>query len=620
MPDAINTLMLETIEKSPNASNVPPVNGVDLMTTISEHWGSAYGTIKGWFDFPDQEGCVYQVLSLCFKNPSEFSTYTIFGFSEFIGALALLVVVYTITDVRYKFRIRVAPLPLLKIAFSVITVVGLGSLITDLCIASQRPVLDLPITYIIFQFLYGFLFLLTALLWLFYALIKPPRFGKRNAKKYLHELYRYILQASEAELPVIAHELGRTAREIINLSEQSPSRLSPKSSNIFTKIFRSEDKTGQYAYEILLMIGTRRLCRYMIASAPATVMEFFSEFSKNIRTKSLPIGQFVRNISTEAILNKESILYHEDDGYNSGWLGYVRPFSNVIYGDYDLIDVLSRNHSSPLDIDYKIASHLDPEQFEAYTRVTLITFEEYIKKHPSGLTNSCALNRAFSNIKSAGMEIYKIKNLPDYYNTDVYQKFRIMVDFIRSVIKLLGKHSKPPPRMKSSDKYKRGDIYDHIVGLMFETIFNASSIKQDRDICWSIHYNTVWSNFFYGWEDGDAVKIILYRLRRTLYDEICRLSKSPNYKSARILAICLNVMGLVVYGRERSINKHYRALHKAMVVWIKKNYLPLIDRQPDVAKACIIGSITFDEDNKKIVKSYIKGLNLEEPTESLNLT
>tara|TARA_A100000171_G_C2130113_1_gene146132 strand:- start:663 stop:2495 length:1833 start_codon:yes stop_codon:yes gene_type:complete len=603
-----------------NSSSSDQVTIDTFLERISDFVTTVYFKFKSLFDFPNQEECAYQILNLCFYTPTDKATASIFGFAEFIAALALLVVVYTITDVRYKFRIRTARLPLLKMAFFVISIVGFGSLITDFWMASNCPVLDSFITYSGLQFSYGFLFLSMVLLWLFFAFMRPPKFNKSNAKKYLHELYRYILQGSETELPVIAHELGRSAREIINLSEESPSRRFPKADNIFTKFFKSEDKTGQYAYEILLMIGTRRLCRYMAAVAPATVIEFFLEFSENIKTKSLPIGQFVRNISTEAILNKDSVLYHEDEGYNSGWFGYVRPFSKAVYGDYDLIEILSQDHSSPLDLDYKALAGLDPEQFEAYTRVTLITFEEYIKKYPDGLTNSYALNQAFSNIKSATLSIYQINNITDWHNTDVYRKFRTSVDFIRDVIRLLNKHGQPRlDILKSTENYKRGDMYGHVANLMFEIISAASRVNKNRDTCWEIHHNSVWTDFFNYGENKDPRKLVLFRLRRALYDEICRLSELPNYKSARILAICLNVMGPVIPKKGIFMYSEQRALHKAMIGWLKNNYLDLIDKQPDVANACIIGSISYDEDKKQIIKSYIKGLRLEESKEYLSL-
>ncbi|MDN8924031.1 hypothetical protein Q0P01_14750, partial [Staphylococcus aureus] len=66
----------------------------------------------------------------------------IFGFSEFLASLALLVVVFTVTDIRYKFRISIAPIPIYKITFVVITLVGLISLITDIWSSAKWWVLD----------------------------------------------------------------------------------------------------------------------------------------------------------------------------------------------------------------------------------------------------------------------------------------------------------------------------------------------------------------------------------------------------------------------------------------------------------------------------------------------
>ncbi len=61
------------------------------------------------------------------------------------------------------------------------------------------------------------------------------------------------------------------------------------------------------------------------------------------------------------------------------------------------------------------------------------------------------------------------------------------------------------------------------------------------------------------------------------------------------------------------------ALQKAVLAWTKKNYLQLRQVNPDVAEACLIGSITFDEHGSRIVKTYIKGLNREAPKEYLEL-
>jgi hypothetical protein len=53
--------------------------------------------------------------------------------------------------------------------------------------------------------------------------------------------------------------------------------------------------------------------------------------------------------------------------------------------------------------------------------------------------------------------------------------------------------------------------------------------------------------------------------------------------------------------------------------WTRKNYLKLVEIQPDVAAAVPTGRITFDAENNRLVKTYFKGLQLEEPKEFLDL-
>ena len=53
--------------------------------------------------------CENVVLGLCIVKATGSPEASIFGFGDFITALALLVIVYTVTDIRYRFRIAVTP-------------------------------------------------------------------------------------------------------------------------------------------------------------------------------------------------------------------------------------------------------------------------------------------------------------------------------------------------------------------------------------------------------------------------------------------------------------------------------------------------------------------------------
>lgn len=112
-----------------------------------------------------------------------------FGFSEFLAGLALMVLAWTIADVRYRFRVRTTPLPLQGVTFAVVGAVGILTLLTDLWRAEQWLV---PRGHLLssaeWQAFLGGLFLLTFLPWAWFAFIRPPVYGKRNAERYARTL------------------------------------------------------------------------------------------------------------------------------------------------------------------------------------------------------------------------------------------------------------------------------------------------------------------------------------------------------------------------------------------------------------------------------------------------
>ena len=142
--------------------------------------------------------CELKYLGICFTTPSGLES-SIFGFAEFISALALLVIVYTITGLRYRFRIAVAPLPLFPLTYVLIGIVGFGTLLTDIWVAEGWLVPKSPITQSMWRGMLGASFLLVAMTWIYYAFINPPIFGKNNYKRFAKELFRVILTGSGSE-------------------------------------------------------------------------------------------------------------------------------------------------------------------------------------------------------------------------------------------------------------------------------------------------------------------------------------------------------------------------------------------------------------------------------------
>lgn len=556
--------------------------------------------------------CVESFWGICFVPVT--TTASLFDFKDFTAALALLIIIYTISDIRYRFRISVTPTPLFKISYALIVLIGFGTLATDIWISEKWLVLDSLITAAIWQGILAALFLGLVITWMRYAFIKPPIFGRNNYQKYASELYRIVLKGSETELPIIAHELASSAKSLITHA------ASLKKVKAATKGELRPCAEG-YASDMLLLIANRKFCRHLVASSPVTVIRLLDAVVES-KAYHVPIGLFAQNVSTEAIRNKDSNLYHEDDGYYSGLLGYIKPLSHALYGNYELVEAL--RHHSPLDIHYKSVWTWDADQFETYCRAVKMTLKSYVD---GGHWNqhSHVLTRALHDIEAAtSRALSDIQQLEDDCHDDTWHRLHAGVHFIKGSVNVIGE-LKPPPKARTLRIYHRQhnqlrdeDFYDRIAEAMFKIIHSAAYIDGPPDKAWSIHHNSVWSEFFGLTGDSQAWKIVQFKLRRLLYDEMRDLESMPNYKAARVLGICLNVMGVEI-GKRSGYGKDYAALKAAVLAWTQRNYLRLRQVNAEIADACLIGSITFDAEQSQIVKTYAKGLRPEPDREHLPL-
>jgi hypothetical protein len=266
----------------------------------------------------------------CFTPIEATPATKIFNFSEFLTAVALLVIIYTIADVRYKFRIAVTPGSLYRRTFALITTIGFLTLFTDIWVCEGWWVPKTWLTLSVWQGILGVLFLGTLLTWMYYAFIHPHVFGRRNAFKFAQELYRYILRGNDNELRVIANELARSAKPLIEHSKRLQHRIYEKEASR-KSVKKKKAGVEDYAHDILLLIANRKFCRHIVGASPVTAQIFFEEMT-NTKKFNIPVGQFARNISSEAVAQNDSFLYDEKEGYSTGLLGYLKPVSQAVYG------------------------------------------------------------------------------------------------------------------------------------------------------------------------------------------------------------------------------------------------------------------------------------------------
>jgi len=298
----------------------------------------------------------------------------------------------TIADVRYRFRVRTAPLPLQEITVVVVVTLGVLTLLTDLWRAEQwlvpRGNLLTPSAW---QAVLGGLFLLTFLTWTWFAFIRPPLYGRGNAKRYAQTLYAVILKGSPSDLSVIADEFAYSARPLIRHPTDSVEMKNLARQQGETEAPSKADVTA-FANDILLLIGDRRFCRAIVDSSPRTALAMFHEIGES-KKYGIQVETFARNIVGEALANKDSFLFHEAEGYESGLIGYHKPLSQAMFSNHAMVETIGTLlDSEPWDRRRK----WDAEQWKAYCRIVLMTFRDYVECGYGNTPSFCTARRATS--------------------------------------------------------------------------------------------------------------------------------------------------------------------------------------------------------------------------------
>lgn len=520
-----------------------------------------------------------------------------FGFSEFLASLALMILVWTTTDVRYRFRIATAPVPLYCLTFWVVACIGTLTLLTDLWRAGGWLVPRGPVlTPESWQALLGGSFLLTFLTWVWFAHLRPPTFSRRNARRYADYLYVTITNGSAADMAMIGREMIRSVPQLIAATPVNVGGLQP-----VEDVTPDPEEWQALAHEILLLIADPRFCRALVASSPGTIHAFFQEVSNSGKHR-IPIGQFGRNVVTAAIENRDSFLYHEQDGFASGLLGYMKPITQAMFGDYRMVEEIGLL----LDVDHRSMRRWSEMEWSAYAGAVIIFFRSYVE---AGLwDHSFVLYRAFNKLADAADDIYKIDGLDSAnWEADAIRRLEVSVDFCGEALKLL--NEKGPPdnlRLRFRDKIQhRGEtVYDHLASLMLKLVQHAEAVRRSPDLSWCVRHNIVWTHVLGDFvTPGRATRIVQFKLRRKIYDEIITAEKWPNYRNIRLLGYCLHVMGFKVHARGR-VGREYRTLNRAVLAWTKRNFVALQLRAPQIFEECMPAEISYDAQGARLVRTY----------------
>lgn len=527
----------------------------------------------------------------------------LFGFAEYLAALALMVLAWTTADVRYRFRIRIAPLPLRGITFAVVASVGLLTLLTDVWVADRLlvPRGDL-ITTAQWRAVLGLLFLITFLLWAWFAFIQPPTFRPANAKRFAQALYASILKGDQNELAVIADELASSMPSLVRHAPTRRGNEEPLS------------EAAQYAHDILLLIADRRFCRAIVARSPGTALSLFVEMAE-LEKYDIGIETFGQNLVAEALDNRDSFLFHETEGYQTGFMGYLKPLSSAIFANYRLVEDVGSLLDPWWDTKW------DASQWRAYCRITLLTFKSYMDAGRG--QHSYVLHRAIHHISRSADDLYTLDGIDNArWDSDPMQRLSASLEFIKDAVVQMDGFLPPRIYLRIRERASwRRSMADLLADAALELMCVAATVKSPKSLAWTVQHNKTWRTFFnFGSLSGPAGKVFKFKLRRLIFDRIKVLERFGDYQAAYLLGLCLNVMGLeLLKFKNLDHDMDSRALHQALLNWTRKNYASLHLRDPYVAQACLLEGLSFDEANNRLCRESGLGRRFEKTVTSLKL-
>ena len=530
------------------------------------------------------------LMGICIElAPIDASAPKFFGFSEFLTSLALMVLAWTTSDVRYRFRIECAPIPLKRFTFWVVAIVGALTLLTDLWRAEQR-LFPTSISLTFWQAIMGGALLMTFLFWAWFAFVRTAVYGKWNAERFKNELERHIINGSGKDLAIIADELSSSIHNIIKYATNNP--LEP------TRQDAKNPKVSKNSNDILMLIADKNFCREIIEHSQKTVYCIVKEISETKKYHAIAI--FTKNIVLEAINNKNSFIYKEIDVLDSGYIGSRKPISNLLFSNYDMTKI-----GTTLLLEIPSEPRWGNDQWKAYCRIVLMTLKSYDpEKH--GI-ESPVLRSALRGI----MQEVNAINITNEIKGHIFSRehsdiIQIITKFVNDSINHFDKapiSSKTNLSSHEISKHPEGTIYDNISCLMNSIAICISNIehpvlKTDLEL-----YMIICTSFFLTPRKRTSGTIVRKKFRGLIFSTIKTLRTQPSDQAAMMLGLILNSMA-ISKGEDKYLGQE-TAIFDLTSRWLKYNYDWLYENHRNIAELCLGDySIYQSEEHRIVIKHF----------------
>lgn len=538
---------------------------------------------------------------LCFF-PLDPNGPKIFGFAEYIAALALIVLAWTTVDYRYRFHVHTSSVDVRRLAFYSVAGIGTLTILTDLWRASGWLVPEIGfLTPAMWQAILGACFLAMFLFWTSTAFLVPPIFNRRNAERFIEIIYKEVKQGDRSKIAQMADAVARSAPAIVQMSQQYQKN---KDDRVLAKRFDA----GGRALELL---ADPRVCSVIVSSAPALLDSIFEELRRSPH-ESRGAYTLVCNVLSAAITEEASFLYHEIADWQLGPAAASQPITTLIFGNTELLDRMQGVFRTGSTLNWKNT------HWQAYLRAASQVVSSYAEDVlPNRFRHSPTLQDIFNELRDAPAMLGIGQPAGLERNTDAVLTLRALINFIQQTCKSLGQ-----TKISASDwsgLSQHLNPIQQIAEVAYKILLASSRVRTPIETAWYVQHNIAWSGIFDSFTSGPGDEVmheVRERLVRMIWISIRELDYSPNYVGTQMLGLCVN-LGLVGDRRIPSASANSSpqdALARIVTRWTRRRFAWLHKYHPSLATAGFPDGVTYNKQKRSISKEFSVSAFQAKPT------
>lgn len=499
------------------------------------------------------------------------SENTFFNFTTFVTAMAVLILAWTNSDYKYKFRFQISFIPP-SILLGMVFLLGLATVVND------YVHFNFIWPYSTWQLVLSIILLLLIFYWAFSCFVRPPKFRWYNHSRFRKVFQDVVFRRNYQEIISLVSDFRRSIQSIIRFSkneyEISETKLSEKEKD---------------ALRIIDLMGNDFFAKAVVDVDVRVAVDLFKE-AKEKNKINHEMHVFAGNFITQALMNENSFLYTEIK-YTNGSFSYYKPVIKAIYSDYDLV------HDIPelLQPHYSLTRQWRAQQIKAYCAILLTSIKSFFEKW----YDDYFFKQSFEELSGLTRKVLELNGMSEnLMNNESWLIYTEIISFYRDLILIISKISVPKRiQKKYSEDYKEKDLFDIIASSVVKIMNWIGDVRGPN--FWLIQYMNFWDDIFHTESEKEPVKILMFKLRRAIY---LTIKEDGGYMGIRIHLMILNIMGLTPISRTRQLFKEDGILHRWLLYYTKYNLWTYYQNKPNFVNACMPDGMSIDSNTKELVR------------------